>query len=302
MIVAKFRISWMFAGGLHRVILMYLLLVWLLIFEEEGLTVTAQGPDPGTLYLDQKELAVKWIAGNATLNNGNCGSLDNCKAACSRVTCHPLSGESRQCTSVDFNEHHDLCPCVADESKMLIDYSRSFVTLPAPASTTLQTEVARDICLQRKLDSTFKNVSFSSNYNFVYFGSTSGAFRSFPGREKDESQCTSYDPRNRFWYLNGISVFKDVKILVDVANSMGNAVTGQYNHSPGTTYLDVAKNITLTLLDTIYIEDIVEVFSFDSTNATSLGGAFHVYSSYNDFNPRPELTALMISALSSFLD
>ena len=63
----------MFPGGLHRVQYMYLvLLTGLLIYRSEhGLAVDAQGPD----FLDQKELSVKEIAENATLNNDDCGKL-----------------------------------------------------------------------------------------------------------------------------------------------------------------------------------------------------------------------------------
>jgi hypothetical protein len=69
--VAKSRIS-MFAGGYHRVIFMYLLFVGL---QADDLTANAQGLDAGTVYLDKKESEVKWIAGNATLNNGICGKF-----------------------------------------------------------------------------------------------------------------------------------------------------------------------------------------------------------------------------------
>ena len=57
-----------------------------------------------------------------------------------------------------------------------------YCSLPAPASLNLDTEVTRDICLQRQLDSTFKTVSFQTEYTLVSFGSSSGPVRDFPGR------------------------------------------------------------------------------------------------------------------------
>ncbi|KAG0564268.1 hypothetical protein KC19_8G097200 [Ceratodon purpureus] len=213
------------------------------------------------------------------------GSLDGCGAACSRAACHPLSGGvPLLCTNVDNNQFFDICPNGACKDKILLDYGRSHVRLPSPASSNLSTEVARDICLQRNLDSAFKDLSAPSNYSMVYFGSSSGAFRAFPGREITEDQCNSFEPRMRPWYLHGISAYrKDIKIMVDIGNSMGNLVSLEYKlHPPGTTYLDVAKHLVLGLLQTLQPQDSVEVFSFNSSNVTSLGGAFTA--SYDVFN------------------
>ena len=150
------------------------------------------------------------------------------------------------------------------------------------------------------LDSTFKTLSFPTDYNELYFGSTSGAFRQFPGREQNDSQCKSFDNRWRPWYLNGISVARDLKILVDIGNGMGNPVTADYDPSVGATYLDVAKNLALGLLQTVSPGDRVEAFSFDNVGATSLGGMFTVNSTYDYFNPygHQELGALVTSLKS----
>ena len=140
-------------------------------------------------------------------------------------------------------------------------------------------------------------MSFPSEYTLVYFGAASGAFRAFPGRERNETQCITFDPRKRPWYLNGVSVSKEVKILVDIANSMGSVVTVDYKRLPQTTYLDVAADIALGLLQTFSPQDYVEVFSFDSSNVTSLAGAVQIGSSYNYLDPagRPELASLRTS-------
>jgi hypothetical protein len=44
-------------------------------------------------------------------------------------------------------------------------------------------------------------------------------------------QCTTFDTRKRPWYLNGISDSKDVKILVDVSNTMGSVLPVEYQHN-----------------------------------------------------------------------
>jgi hypothetical protein len=55
--------------------------------------------------------------------------------------------------------------------------------LPPPANPEqLTPEMARDICLQRALDATFKTISSDKEFSYVYFGSLSGVFRAFPGR------------------------------------------------------------------------------------------------------------------------
>ncbi|KAG0614508.1 hypothetical protein M758_6G182600 [Ceratodon purpureus] len=305
MVACKSRIGWVFTGGFCRMVFVYLLLTGLLlVHRQDNLVVLAQVPNAGVLYLDQKEWEVRWVAGNASKNE-ICANLDGCSAECSRVACHPLLGESlNMCTSVDNNEFFkQTCPPEACRDKIKLDYSRSHVTLPAPASIKLQTEVAQDICMQRMLDSTFKTLSLPSNYSLIYFGSTSGAFRGFPGREQNETQCSSFDPRWRPWYLNGIAVSRDLKILVDIGNRMGISVSPPYNRPPLTTYLDVTKDITLGLLQALSPGDNVEVFSFNNDTTTSLGGVFSVNSSYNYFNPsgHPELAPLIsrVNALVS---
>jgi hypothetical protein len=110
-------------------------------------------------------------------------------------------------------------------------------------------------------------------------------------------QCTTFDTRKRPWYLNGISDSKDVKILVDVSNTMGSVLPVEYQRLPSNTYLDVAKNITQEVLQTFLAQDYVEVIAFNSTDAVSLGGPVQMSASFNYLNPagRPELQPLMAS-------
>ena len=59
---------WMSASRFHLVIsvLLSLSVCW------RGV---AQGSDAGKLFLDQREWEVKWIAGNASANDGKCGEF-----------------------------------------------------------------------------------------------------------------------------------------------------------------------------------------------------------------------------------
>ncbi|KAG0567449.1 hypothetical protein KC19_7G135200 [Ceratodon purpureus] len=274
---------WMF-GGFQRVFLVYLLVC--------GLMVSAA--DEGTVYLDQKEAYVRSIASSAETNQRTCGNLDGCKNVCTRAACYPLGGaKTSQCYQVDNNEY-----CGIDGGNtckyMLLDYTQSFTTLPPPGDITkIQSEVARDICLQKGLEPTYKNASKSdSEYSLVYYGAVSGAWISFPGRE---SSCsTPFDTRKRPWYLDGISVKKEVKIIIDVGSTMSTQVSLDYGRPPEYTYLNLAKDTTLELLQTFSSQDYVEVISFDSRQQVSLGAPVNIMP-YDSFVPsaRPELAPLV---------
>lgn len=162
---------------------------------------------------------------------------------------------------------------------------------PNSNSDALQTEMSKDICLQRPMDSTFKTISFPDHYSYTYYGSTSGAWRSFPGRDATDQKCANFECRRRPWYLDGISVAKQVKILIDTGNSMGIGVTGEYQRPLQTTYLHVAIDITSSLLQTLSPGDWVEVWSFNTSGAVSLGAPVNV-GPYTDPNSRPELRPL----------
>lgn len=92
-------------------------------------------------------------------------------------------------------------------------------------------------------------------------------------QEGSSSYCNFFDTRRRPWYLNGISVKKDVKILIDVSLSMRETVSAQYRPEGSLTtytYLNLTQDITHALLRTFSPEDFVEVFKFDSSKAISL--------------------------------
>ena len=72
-------------------------------------------------------------------------------------------------------------------------------------------------------------------------------------------------------YLDGISVNKQVKIIIDTGYSMGTGVQVEYGRPVGTTFLNMAQTLTLELLKTVSPSDYVDITTYDSTGSTSLG-------------------------------
>ncbi|KAG0601590.1 hypothetical protein M758_11G124400 [Ceratodon purpureus] len=238
----------------------------LLLYDLVLIYVDAQ--DAGTIFLDQKESNVKQIALSAELLDGNCNLLANCESACTRAVCYPLvEDQQAQCVRVNLN---DICQPTEFNSScdhfMKLNYQRSYLTLPPPADPEqLMPEMARDICLQRALDITFKTVSSEKEFSYVYFGSLSGVFRAFPGRERPPNTCLSFETRHRPWFKNGNSVQKQLRILVDTGNSMGSQVPPAYPPEAGKTFLEVASNIIVQLIRTLSPDDFVDVGLFNSS-------------------------------------
>lgn len=71
--------------------------------------------------------------------------------------------------------------------------------------------------------------------------------------------------------MDGISVNKQIKILIDTGNSMGAGVQGGYGRSVGTTFLNMTQILTLELLKTVSPSDYVDITTYNSTGSTSLG-------------------------------
>ncbi|KAG0578014.1 hypothetical protein KC19_5G198300 [Ceratodon purpureus] len=184
---------------------------------------------------------------------------------------------------------------------MKVNYQRSYLTLYPPGSPDdLRPEAIRDICLQRALDATFMNISSKTEFSYVYFGSASGVFRAFPGRERQAGndtagECGNYQLHRRPWYKNAISVQKQLKILVDTGNSMGSELPPNYPPDAGSTLLEVSSNIVLKMLKTVSPDDFVDVATFNSSGYYPLGSQVQVSSSFDDSEDSTELAALEAS-------
>lgn len=88
-----------------------------------------------------------------------------------------------------------------------------------------------------------------------YFGSQTGFFRQYPGREwskDDRGRYTEFDARLRPWYVGSTSGPKDVLIVFDISGSMS-----AYNR------MSIGRQALLTVLDTLTEKDFVNVILFD---------------------------------------
>ncbi|KAG0599815.1 hypothetical protein M758_12G180700 [Ceratodon purpureus] len=252
----------------------------------------------GAAFLDKKEAEVQKVSSAASVNYYNCDLVSSCTLDCSRAVCKPRMEDVTICTKVENNAY---CSAPSDGNnckEMGLNYDKSYLTVPGGADAAiLQPEVRRDSCSQRGLDPTFKSVSFPDNFSYVYFGSTSGAWTAYPGRDSSEEGCKAFECRKRPWYLDGISVLKQVKILIDTGNTMGTSVTSEFKRSPGASYLNVAIDIALSIIQTLAPGDYVDVISFNSTGAYSLSPPVNVgnYTQSNGVVLHPELDSLQNS-------
>nr|PNR62805.1 hypothetical protein PHYPA_001229 [Physcomitrium patens] len=211
-----------------------------------------------------KEKKVQRLASDVLHNardTDECGltlCIDNCaRHACSAVhtdnfVCANTLRNVSDCQSLDTGK-----PCL--QLKLSFDM-KGFVRLPPPiidySNDKLRPEITRAICSQSNL--AFQSSSEVTHTFWNYFGSAEGVWRSFPGRVADPNGgCITYDPRKRPWYILATAVVKDLVILLD---------TGQQNVDA----FKLAVNVVSELFDTVRIDDLVNVVTFDSTAATPL--------------------------------
>ena len=78
---------------------------------------------------------------------------------------------------------------------------------------------------------------------------------------------------------------------------MGTSVTSEFKRSPGASYLNVAIDIALSIIQTLAPGDYVDVISFNSTGAYSLSSPVNVgnYTQSNGVVLHPELDSLQNS-------
>lgn len=104
------------------------------------------------------------------------------------------------------------------------------------------------------LDTAFlQNYQIEPTIGWQYFCNSSGLFRHFPATSWDFQPMNIYDCRMRNWYTNAASSPKDMIILIEQSGSM----TG--------TRLGIAMDVVRNILDTLSVNDFVNVFSFNDT-------------------------------------
>jgi voltage-dependent calcium channel alpha-2/delta-3 len=106
----------------------------------------------------------------------------------------------------------------------------------------------------RHIDKTFlKNYQDEPTMGWQYFCNSSGMFRHFPATNWSFYPMNTYDCRMRPWFTNAASSSKDIVVLLEQSGSMMGSRLG--------IAIDVVRNI----LDTLTINDYVNVFSFNDS-------------------------------------
>lgn len=253
---------------LHR----FFLLVVLLLVGKAYDVCWAQSLNDTVAYLDNIEKEVIRVAAKATENFANtCDLVASCGDSCSRQSCEPLAGDldllicknvAKNPTCVDSSGNYGC-------SQLRVILSKSFVRVSTPPNVTLTTAANYTICSQRMLDPVFLEISNRHNSainltSWFYLGSVEGVQRSFPGRDVLWKNCL-FDPRKRPWYKAATAVTKDLVILLDGGNSMGDDLPVDIFISKGVTKFDTSINIIKALLDTLTYGDRVSVVLFSSS-------------------------------------
>ncbi|XP_067138072.1 voltage-dependent calcium channel subunit alpha-2/delta-3-like isoform X3 [Centruroides vittatus] len=102
------------------------------------------------------------------------------------------------------------------------------------------------------------NLAADPSLHWQYFGSSTGFLRTFPGskwpkNDDDEKDPDFYDCRMQPWYIQAAASAKDIVILLDVSGSM----TGIRK--------EIAGNVVMNILDTLFENDFVTVLKFNDT-------------------------------------
>lgn len=106
----------------------------------------------------------------------------------------------------------------------------------------------------RGLDRVFEhNYKEDPTIGWQYFCNSSGLFRHYPATDWEFYPMNIYDCRMRHWFTSAASSSKDVIILMEQSGSMMG------------TRLGIAIDVVRNILDTLTINDFVNVFSFNDT-------------------------------------
>jgi len=260
--------------------------------------VTAQSYNDAVAYLDLVEEEVMTVAAKATQNFvATCDLVASCSSSCSRKACDPLEEDlaSQTCKSVALNPTCYGPNGTLGCSELPVSLSRSYVRLSSPSNVSVVVAANYTICSQRMLDPTFINISNSHDNRlnlttWVYFGSVEGVERSFPGRDTALSDCI-FEPRKRPWYVGATAVKKDLVILLDGGNFMGETPPSDI-FVPESKF-NVAVNMITELLDTLTYGDRVSVIEFTSASTATLVGNT-LTANINDTNLQPLKSALSL--------
>eukprot|EP00117_Sycon_ciliatum_P028252 scpid21441/ scgid4711/ VWFA and cache domain-containing protein 1 len=156
-------------------------------------------------------------------------------------------------------ETEPLC-CSVRSSDVVFDSRFNTTVTPAQSCDRISATAST---YRSTISVTFRQAAASNlaevpEVKFQYYGSEEGYATIFPGF--NTSDCSSYDPRYRPWYVAGaVPADKDVLIVVDTSGSMGAIVSGTAK-----TRLDLAKDAILSILSVLSDRDRITVLPFNS--------------------------------------
>ncbi|XP_026219388.1 voltage-dependent calcium channel subunit alpha-2/delta-4 isoform X2 [Anabas testudineus] len=151
----------------------------------------------------------------------------------------PLGGEFL----LEPNEHFNKLPVNTQQSNIQVPtnvYNRD----PDILNGVYMSEALNDVFIE--------NFQKDPTLTWQYFGSSTGFFRLYPGIQwiPDENGVSTFDCRNRNWYIQAATSPKDVVIVVDVSGSMKGL------------RLTIAKHTINTILDTLGENDFVNIIAY----------------------------------------
>jgi len=123
--------------------------------------------------------------------------------------------------------------------------------------------------------------------NGLYFGSTEGTFRMFPGRHAQ--YCAAFDPRIRPWYVAGGSGAKNVVMILDQSGSMMEP------------RISLLKEAAKRVVDTLTIGDRVAIVPFnDKATKIADNGILYIASNENKRQLHQVIDSLRPSGATDF--
>eukprot|EP00903_Cladosiphon_okamuranus_P021044 g19335.t2 len=167
--------------------------------------------------LDISAAAVTAYESRCVLTKGECEGLhfSGCRSRLPR-------GE---CTSNDMT----TAVCAEEDCGSVQDFSNPVLRIPDSIQgvdgNITDLDVIETVCYGIILDGPLSDGYEGSQSAdavssvFTYFGSWNGVMRQYPGASYS-SECGTYDPRIRPWYVAASSGPKDVVIIVDISGSM----------------------------------------------------------------------------------
>jgi Mg-chelatase subunit ChlD len=164
---------------------------------------------------------------------------------------------------------------LGDECSGYVDFTKSVYRI-APGTDVTDPLVIESVCFSRFMDDWLiqRNEQDRAFWEKIqvqpramYFGSTSGAFRIYPGRHSEQRGI--YDPTIRPWYVAGSSGPKNIVLVLDKSGSMQGS------------RMSLMKEAAIRVIETLTISDRVAIVVFDETAKVIADEGLYLYQATN---------------------